>query len=68
MIVKSSINYWLTSANHSSVEAEGMYLPSGLELEIEDELGMYLLTLEGIAEVKTDEEISNEQPLISGDK
>ena len=69
MIVKSTnYNFWLTSAHNSSIDTEGLYLPSDLEIEVNDEFGNYLLTLDGIVEVKEDNTKLNEKPLISGEK
>jgi hypothetical protein len=52
MVINSKLNYWLTSTHHKEIDAEGMYLPASTDTNVSDELGSYLLTLEGVVEVK----------------
>ncbi len=51
MLIKSESNLWLTSAHHVSIDPDGAYLPSGV-VTVSDELGAYLVTLDGVSEVK----------------
>lgn len=57
MLIKSNANYWFTATHHSSIDKEGFYLPSGVNTSVSDELGAYLITLEGVMEIKEIKEV-----------